>query len=145
MLTNLYKLSSLDRRQLWSLASAWIGLGVFSAALRCGISLARLAPVVRGASRVRPGEHISLTAWAVAVASRHHLLPARCLERSLTLRYLLARRGVDSVLRIGARRDGQQLEAHAWVEVEGRAVAESGTVEQDFPPLENAAAREVSA
>ncbi len=145
MLTNLYKLSSLGRRELRSLASAWIGLGVFSVALRCGVSLARLEPVVRGASGIGPAAPIPLTAWAVGVASRHHLLPARCLERSVTLRYLLARRGVDSVLRIGARTVGQQLEAHAWVEVEGRPVAESGTVERDYPPLENAAVREANA
>lgn len=44
----------------------------------------------------------------------------RCLPRSLCLQWMLARRGMESRLRIGVRRQGEgTLEAHAWIEDEG--------------------------
>lgn len=39
-----------------------------------------------------------------------------CLSRSLALRRLLASVGIDAVVRIGTRREGGRLAAHAWVE-----------------------------
>lgn len=48
-----------------------------------------------------------------AVARR---LGLGCLARSLGLQFLLLRRGIESDLRIGVRREGTGLEAHAWVE-----------------------------
>lgn len=45
----------------------------------------------------------------------------RCLTRSLVLTQLLARRGIDSKLVIGARAQPSFL-AHAWVEHAGQAV-----------------------
>lgn len=41
--------------------------------------------------------------------------PASCLERSLVLRNLLARRGVERELQIGVRFEGDRLEGHAWL------------------------------
>jgi len=57
------------------------------------------------------------------------LINATCLPRSLTLYTLLRRAGYEPVLRIGAQpreqaRQQQTQMAHAWVEVEGTAVAE---------------------
>jgi hypothetical protein len=48
-----------------------------------------------------------------------------CLMRSLTLSGLLARRGIDGVLVIGVE-PGTEFGAHAWVEVDGRALLEPG-------------------
>jgi hypothetical protein len=60
----------------------------------------------------------------VLAASRHSLFVTTCLERSLVLWWLLARRGVRSQLRIGVRKTGDNFEAHAWVERDGVAIAE---------------------
>lgn len=54
--------------------------------------------------------------WASAVAARY-IPKAACLAESLTAQYLLAQNGHSSELRIGVRRDGERLEAHAWVEM----------------------------
>lgn len=57
-------------------------------------------------------------------AARRCPLTISCLERSLALWWLLARRGIVSQLRIGARKDGSKFEAHAWVERNGAAVGD---------------------
>jgi len=61
-------------------------------------------------------------AWAIHRAAR--LSPgSTCLVRALALHVMLARRGLASVLRIGAARaqDGD-MEAHAWVEHAGQVL-----------------------
>ncbi|HKF26495.1 MAG TPA: lasso peptide biosynthesis B2 protein [Candidatus Acidoferrum sp.] len=60
----------------------------------------------------------------VLAASRHSLLRTTCLERSLTLWRLLARRGVTSQLRIGTSKCEGKFAAHAWVERNGEAIGE---------------------
>lgn len=51
---------------------------------------------------------------------------ASCLLKSLTLSRMLARRGIDSVLVIGVDAPGEDFGAHAWVEVDGRALLQPG-------------------
>jgi hypothetical protein len=48
-----------------------------------------------------------------------------CLMQSLTLSGLLARRGIDGTLVIGVQ-PGEEFGAHAWVELDGRALLEPG-------------------
>lgn len=61
-------------------------------------------------------------AWAVSVASRY-IPAATCLTQALATQALLGRRGHRSRLRIGvAKAERGQLEAHAWVELEGNVV-----------------------
>jgi hypothetical protein len=53
-------------------------------------------------------------------------LPRTCLKRSLVLYRLLRRRGVAVHFRLGVRREGESIGAHAWVEQDSehdRAVA----------------------
>ncbi|MGY6552107.1 MAG: lasso peptide biosynthesis B2 protein [Erythrobacter sp.] len=59
-----------------------------------------------------------LFAWAVNHASR--LVPgASCLTQALALQYLLAREGMQAVMRIGVKcGPDNQYEAHAWVLLE---------------------------
>jgi Transglutaminase-like superfamily len=71
------------------------------------------------------------TAEMVKVAARHGIYHANCLDQSLVLWWLLARQGIESDLRFGARKD-DGFEAHAWVEVEGVPVNESRDVRQRF-------------
>lgn len=60
----------------------------------------------------------------VLAAARHSPISSTCLERSLALWWLLARRGIATKLRIGARKSGDKFEAHAWVERDGEAIGE---------------------
>ncbi|MEA3063964.1 MAG: hypothetical protein QOJ27_392, partial [Sphingomonadales bacterium] len=47
---------------------------------------------------------------------------AVCFQRGLALHWMLRRRGIRSVLLYGARRKGDGLAAHVWVDVEGKTV-----------------------
>lgn len=80
------------------------------------------------------GEAEDLAHW-VAVAGRHHLYPMRCLSRALALGALLARRGIPARVRIGVRKKGDAVSAHAWVEHGGRPLAESGDVDRRYAPF----------
>jgi hypothetical protein len=60
-----------------------------------------------------------------------------CLEQSLVLCRLLRRRGVNATLRIGARKEADRFEAHAWVEMAGNVVDGGGGTEHlHFRPFE---------
>lgn len=71
----------------------------------------------------------------VDVASRHHLVNAQCLHRSLALALWLSRDGIENVVRIGVRKKGQELQAHAWVEVDGHVVNDDPTIVATFAVL----------
>jgi Transglutaminase-like superfamily len=60
-----------------------------------------------------------------------------CLPRSLTLWWILRRRGVKAELRMGVRRDGERIVAHAWVVCHGTAIGEPER--EQFLSLESAA------
>jgi Transglutaminase-like superfamily len=62
-------------------------------------------------------------------AARHLIFHPTCLEQSLTLWWLLRRRGVPAELCVGARKEEGNFEAHAWVECEGVAI--NGTSESE--------------
>ena len=64
-------------------------------------------------------------AFVVRLAARP-LPDATCLRTALVLQHLLARRGVGSVVRLGARPrpGGGEPAFHAWVEVAGEVVSE---------------------
>jgi hypothetical protein len=75
--------------------------------------------------------------WAVDVAAGNVPVRARCLERSLTLWWLLRRRGVGAEVELGVRKtDAGELEAHAWVEVAGRVVNDGDDVRERFAAFE---------
>ncbi len=64
--------------------------------------------------------------WAVTVASRY-VPKATCLTQALVAQVLLGRHGHRTQLRVGvARGDEGQLEAHAWLESEGKVVVGGG-------------------
>ena len=58
----------------------------------------------------------------VGIAAHHGPYRATCLRQSLALWWLLGRRGISAELRIGVRKDGGGLQAHAWVEHKGQAL-----------------------
>ncbi|CAN5849269.1 hypothetical protein BH23DEI1_BH23DEI1_23320 [soil metagenome] len=47
---------------------------------------------------------------------------ASCLTQAFAGRIMFARRGGTSLLRIGVAKEAAKLEAHAWVEIDGRVV-----------------------
>jgi hypothetical protein len=55
-----------------------------------------------------------------------------CLHRSLTLWWLLGRRGFASDFVLGARKRDGRLEAHAWVEHQGAAINDDPAVVGEY-------------
>lgn len=128
------KLSFLD----WlALLDAWWGLLYFHFRLRWG-SFESLAQTSinnggRDIDQLPVAQHVArLVGWA----ARLHLLRMTCLPQSLTLRWMLGRRGIASELKIGARKNRIGIHAHAWVEVDGEMVGEAGVMEYEFSPLD---------
>lgn len=78
-------------------------------------------------------EQAERLAQMAAIAGRRGLLSATCLRQAVLVEYLLLRRGLTPVLRLGARRLEGRFEAHAWVELEGRALAQAGLDYSPFP------------
>ena len=76
----------------------------------------------------------------VGIAALHGPYRATCLRQALALWWLLGRRGICAEVRIGVRKDGSELQAHAWVEYKGEplrdtrdAVAGYAAFGQAFP------------
>jgi hypothetical protein len=83
-----------------------------------------------------PTQQAHRIARLVGVAGREGIFRANCLEQSLTLWWLLRRRGFEAELRIGARKRGETFEAHAWVELEGAVLNDEEGVTSEFVRFE---------
>lgn len=103
-----------------------------------------LARMTRATSRLQEADRAGLgkVVWAVTVASRYMPGSAKCLAQALATQVLLAKRGHSAHLRIGvAKSESGQLEAHAWVESQGKIII--GSLPDlarytPLPPLEEA-------
>lgn len=126
-----------DGRDRTLLASAAVGLWLTRVALWVlpfAACLRRRDRLV--ATRSHRRDPVDRVAWAVERAAV--LVPAStCLVRALTAEVMLRRRGHDAQLHLGVARSGASLEAHAWLESDGRAVI-GGDEAADYvalPPL----------
>lgn len=119
-----------------SLLEAWWALIVFYAALRW-MSLERLSRWHASApketrEKLAAARHLHrLVGWAAHL----HILPMTCLVQSLSLRWMLRRRGIASSLKIGATREAGVVRAHAWLEMDGEKIGESEDVNGIFHVL----------
>jgi hypothetical protein len=78
----------------------------------------------------------------VRVAASRGPYRGNCLQQSLTLWWLLRRQNIESQIRFGARKDGGEFKAHAWVEVDGYALNEGRGGHKVFKHCERAVAIE---
>jgi transglutaminase superfamily protein len=69
---------------------------------------------------------------AVRSVELHGPTNPNCLERSMTLWWMLRRDGVDGELHIGARKQGARFKAHAWVELGGQVLNDGAEVHQHY-------------
>lgn len=78
---------------------------------------------------------VSRVVWAVKVASR--LNPGvKCLAQAMATKVLLVHHGCPAYLRIGiAKSEDEKLEAHAWVESEGKVLIGSIRDLSGYTPL----------
>jgi hypothetical protein len=71
-----------------------------------------------------------------STAARNLLFRASCLEQSMVLWWLLRSRGIPVELRVGARKQGERFEAHAWVEFEGTVLNDADEQHVHFVPFD---------
>ncbi len=139
-----WRLSALERSFLWR---ALVLLPLTTMALRMlgfrrwHAVLARLAPL--GPSpEVKPApsyaKRAQLTTRMVQAASRESLCRTNCLEQSVVLWWLLRRQGISSDLRIGVRKSGDGMAAHAWVEFAGAVLNDAQDVHQHYAAFDRA-------
>jgi hypothetical protein len=141
------------RRLSWADRSLLLQAGLIVSVVRLAlkvISFRRVAALLKLASRTdlpvqadrsTTAARVLNVARLVNMSSRHSPLASTCLHRSLTLWWLLNRRGFDARLQFGTRRRNGAFEAHAWVEHDGIVVGEDPD-EHDFvripwEPLKN--------
>ena len=132
-MSKLRKLQQLSARDWWLLMQAQlllpvtlVGVSVFGVT-RWQHALAKLPQFRRRHvdgldTPAETSRKTSEIALMVNVAATHGLFRAHCLQRSLVLWSLLERNGVESELRFGARKENGQIQAHAWVEINGVAL-----------------------
>lgn len=101
-----------------SLPPFWLGLHVLGLR-RFQAWLQRDNPAIENSLSL---DEIIRIGTLVNIAALHVPFPATCLTRSLLLGWILRRRGVASQLRMGVRLTHGVLDAHAWVEHEGRPI-----------------------
>jgi hypothetical protein len=129
------------------LVEGWLRLPITRAAMRI-----RGAPaLIQRAQREHPATRELAVAAAreyarvVEAGLRNHLLSSNCLSRSLVLQAILRRRGAAATLRLGVRKDGPALDAHAWVELGGAPLNDTRDVATRFGAFELAGSSQAAA
>lgn len=79
-------------------------------------------------------DEASWISWAVEDIGARPWMNALCLPRALAAHAMLRRRGVASRLCLGVARDGDELAAHAWVEI-GEDIVVGGADADGFTRL----------
>ena len=130
-------LSRADQRLL---LSAYVSLALVEVGLRT-LGFRRLIAWVPEVGQPPQSVEPATLRWAMEsaywleVASRHSLIRAQCLHRAIALHYWLRRAHLPSMLRIGVRKEGAALAAHAWVELYGQPLQDHASSVEAFTPL----------
>jgi len=123
------------------LTVTWLGLRL-AGFRRWKSLLGWLAPRV-GPDAARSSVSLEETARQIArmeeAAARNLFFSTNCLEQSLVLWWLLRIRGIAAELRIGARKELNRFEAHAWVEFHAAILNGLGEEHLHFSPFEGQA------
>ena len=75
---------------------------------------------------VDPQDYAQRCAELVTLAARRVPWRSRCLPQALALQAVLQRAGLHPCLRLGVIPATQPLQAHAWIELDGRALGDGG-------------------
>jgi len=120
------------------LAGTWVGMRVAGYRRWSGV----LESLAAGSGQRANSGDPAVLGFARAMArflgsaARHLFLRTNCLEQSLALCHLLRKRGIGAELRIGARKEDEKLEAHAWVELGGEVITPASDPHRHFEPFD---------
>ena len=135
-----WRLSGFERRVALEAAAAlvatWAGLRLVGFR-RWRATLAWFAPSAAACITEQDSTDAAHVIARVEKSAANHLFfRVNCLEQSLTLWWLLHRRGIAAELRIGARKDAGRFEAHAWVKSSGVVLNDAGESHLHFVPFD---------
>lgn len=150
LMTNLVKLGQVPWRDRMLIFQSVLLLPV----LDWGLTLLGYARVRGGLEKISPLQTSHMhclepemlqrareIARIVAIGAEHGLYKATCLRRSVLVWWFLRQEGIQSRICFGVRLNNQQLEAHAWVEVQDTVINDSSEIrsifrvlEESFPP-----------
>lgn len=113
--------------------AAMLRLGGLETTLRL---LGRRLPAPLTASSIPPARiaETRRTAELIGIAARRLPVNATCLRQSVLLWFLLRRRRLPAMLRLGVA-VAEAFQAHAWVEIDGTVINDSEHVAQRFTVL----------
>jgi hypothetical protein len=139
--------SRLTLRDWWLLVLASLYLARAAILLRTRsasdvIALASPHLKKRGTPKRKPASACRI-GWAIGVAAKVVPWKANCLAQAIAASHLLHQSGCEPEIRIGARRDGHELSAHAWVVCDGETVV--GASAHEFTPLRETAEGQIAA
>ena len=123
----LQKFRRLSPQERSFLIQAWCVLLVIDIALRC-LPFPSIASFCRRLRATGNDENtislppVTQLAWLVNVAGRYSPFGTSCLKEALVLSWLMSQRGMATTLRIGVARRHGTLDAHAWLEHNGRII-----------------------
>lgn len=136
------RLSAIERgvvlEAVGGLLATWIGLRLIGFR-RWERVLAIFAPPAHATAPAQEAsrqESALVIARLTDAAARNFFIRTNCLEQSLVLGWLLRRRGIAADLRIGARKDSDRFEAHAWVELNSQVLNDASAEHHHFVPFE---------
>ena len=72
----------------------------------------------------------------VSLSANNIPLKAKCLKRCLVSLWILAGKGIRANLMIGVNKDGADLDAHAWLELDGQVLNESQNTKNEYKVLD---------
>jgi len=135
----LTKLASFGAEDWRVLLTAWCLLPLIAMSLRMfdyPRTLNAMRRFVQGrGSAAAPEIQVERVTRLVGVAARHGACRANCLCLALAVWWLLARRGVETNLRIGVRKDETGFSAHAWVERDGVVLTGGAVARERYQPM----------
>lgn len=80
--------------------------------------------------KVKINNNFNVNTFSYLLIKARRIIPWRfkCLEQALTIRYMLKRRNVTSVLYFGLKKESK-LEAHSWLEVNNKILIGNENIE----------------
>ncbi len=137
-----WRLSGFERgivlEAIAALTVTWVGLRL-AGFRRWKNALSWLAPAnvpMMDAGNTRVVDSARVIVRMEEAAARHHFFRPNCLEQSMVVWWLLRLRGISADLRIGARKEAGQFEAHAWVESGGEVLSSAAEDHRHFVPFD---------
>lgn len=132
-----HKASRLSLFDWWLLVLATLYLARAAVLLRsCPISnvVNLSAPKIQMAGKRRKGAgSATRIGWAISLSAKVVPWKTNCLVQAVAASLLLRRYGCEPQIRIGVRKDGPELAAHAWVDCNGTTIV--GGRGDEFTPM----------